>query len=102
MAELLKQAPSENISENELDFLKDQIRELTWRLNLDWLFAPFSRCKRCNTLLEKGALPYSNEQPDPGRAMMRHCPNCRQSFWQGSHVRRMRGRLQAFNQSRRC
>lgn len=85
----------------ESDNLRDQIRELTWRLNLNWLYAPFSRCKRCNAKLEHGALPSSNELLESDRAMMRHCPNCRQSFWEGSHVRRMRGRLQAFNQWRR-
>lgn len=85
----------------ESDNLEEQIRELTWSLNLDWHHAPFSRCKRCNTPLMEGLLPDNDKGAEPDTAMARHCPNCRQSFWEGSHVRRMRHRLKEFNQWRR-
>jgi uncharacterized protein with PIN domain len=83
------------------DNLRDQIRELTWRMDLDWLHAPFSRCKRCNTPLRDGAAPESGSLPEPGMMRLCHCPSCRQSFWEGSHVHRMRSRLQEFSQWRR-
>lgn len=40
--------------------LEASVRELTHRLNLDWLHAPFSRCKQCNTPLRPGKLGRCN------------------------------------------
>ncbi|TVP60861.1 MAG: hypothetical protein EA349_00880, partial [Halomonadaceae bacterium] len=40
--------------------LNANCQELSRRLNLNWLHAPFSRCKRCNTRL----IPWS-ETPQP-------------------------------------
>jgi len=80
----------------------DNIRELTAKLNLDWLHAPFSRCKRCNTPFQKGPIPGSSAPPDAGQQGILHCPKCRQTYWKGSHVQRMRKRLEEFNRWRRA
>jgi len=84
------------------DGQEDNIRELTFKLNLDWLHAPFSRCKRCNTPFHKGPLPGSSAPQGACRQGVLHCPKCRQTYWKGSHVRRMRKKLEAFNRWRRA
>lgn len=76
-------------------------RELTARLNLDWLHAPFSRCKRCNTPFRKGPLPGAPAPPESGQRGVIHCAECQQTYWDGSHVRRMREKLEEFNRWRR-
>lgn len=78
----------------ETEGLDENAREVTWRFDLDWLHAPFSRCKRCNTTLD--SRPHL-ASPAP----ISHCPQCRQDFWQGSHVARMRQRLHEMNVYRR-
>lgn len=80
----------------------DNIRELTIKLNLDWLHAPFSRCKRCNTPFHKGPLPGSSAPPEAGHQGVLHCPKCLQTYWNGSHVKRMRKKLEEFNRWRRA
>ncbi|WP_404364652.1 Mut7-C RNAse domain-containing protein [Marinobacter sp.] len=77
------------------------IRELTGKLNLDWLHAPFSRCKRCNTPFREGPLPGSSASPESSPQTLLHCTQCHQTFWKGSHVRRMREKLREFNRWRR-
>ena len=80
--------------------LEANLRDLTRLLDLDWFKAPFSRCKRCNVLLGSG-------NPDGGglcvpadAEFISHCPYCRQVYWAGSHVRRMRHQLMRFNKWR--
>ncbi|WP_165855529.1 DUF5615 family PIN-like protein [Marinobacter sp. JSM 1782161] len=75
-------------------------RELTRRLNLNWLHDPFSRCKRCNTPLRAGQLPGNDLEEAGDRRVFCHCPGCRHVYWEGSHVRRMRARLLSFNRWR--
>lgn len=82
-----------------------RLRELTLRLDLDWCFAPFSRCKNCNTPLF-AASEWEIQHFYPGvSALDAHkvwaCATCRQLYWEGSHVRSMRRRLEAMNDWRR-
>ncbi|PAV27092.1 hypothetical protein CF392_02880 [Tamilnaduibacter salinus] len=76
-------------------------RELTLRVDLDWCVAPFSRCKTCNTPLER-ASDWQIVHFHPGavpadQTTVWACPACRQLFWEGNHVRRMRGVLETMN-----
>lgn len=84
----------------ETNGMEANFRELTRRLNLDWLYAPFSRCKRCNTPLKAGHLPGNGHIERTDRRVFCHCPGCRHVYWEGSHVRRMRGKLLRFNRWR--
>ena len=80
--------------------LDDCIDELRTRVGVDWLHRPFSRCLRCNTPLEDAAADRWQEVPESSRqaaTLLRWCPACRQLFWDGSHVARMRERLQLAN-----
>jgi len=78
-----------------------RLRELTLRLDLDWLFAPFSRCKNCNTPLHQASTwELQHFYPQGARLdgqSVRACAACGQLYWEGSHVRRMRRRLEAMN-----
>jgi uncharacterized protein with PIN domain len=66
-----------------------QLEEVTRRFDLTRLAKPFSRCLRCNALLE----PVSREEVREGlppRAAARYegfqrCPGCRRVYWQGAH-----------------
>jgi uncharacterized protein with PIN domain len=72
-------------------------RELSQRLRIDWLHAPFSRCLVDNARLEPaGAADLARipEQARLGPGPIVVCPACRRVYWPGSHVRRMRARLE--------
>ncbi len=75
----------------------DSARDLTGLIGLDWHYRPFTRCKSCNQVLEpfdrnsQGYLLPGNLTSPPATAWV--CPSCRQAFWEGSHVYRMRRQL---------
>ena len=74
--------------------LDEWARQLKEREGSDWLYRPFSRCLKCNCLLEK--TEPSSEVPPLIREKVSDfwfCANCRQMFWQGSHTERMLERL---------
>jgi uncharacterized protein with PIN domain len=76
--------------------LDDAARELSTRLGIDWLHAPFTRCLVDNACLvpagkaDVAGLPLTARQ---GAGRIMRCPRCGRVFWPGSHVRRMRARL---------
>lgn len=78
-----------------------RLKELTLRLDLDWCLAPFSRCKNCNTPLhtasEREKQLFRPRVRGVSNDAVRACATCRQLYWEGSHVRRMRRRLEAMN-----
>ena len=60
--------------------------------------APFGRCPECNGVLE-ARLPMQAMGEVPGRVLRRsralqHCPSCARWYWDGSHVARIRERLE--------
>ncbi|HYE42460.1 MAG TPA: DUF5615 family PIN-like protein [Caulobacteraceae bacterium] len=80
------------------DTADGQAEELSGRVAVDWLAAPFTRCLVDNTLLrpaaalEIAALPGDTAaRPGPFTA----CPACGRVYWPGSHVRRMLEKLTA-------
>ncbi len=80
--------------------LHDCVRELSLRLEIDWLQAPFTRCLLCNTpLVKAGADVFSHIPLHSRRAISEafYCPGCTKPFWHGGHVRRMRARLESWN-----
>lgn len=72
-----------------------QLIEVLRRFDLAGSLAPFTRCLRCNGLLEdveKGDVagqvpPRSRDHCDE----FRRCDTCAQVYWNGSHYRRMKG-----------
>jgi hypothetical protein len=74
-------------------------RELGLRLALDWTFDPLSRCTLCNTRLERADHRLLASLPPRIRTLdtaVHVCPSCGHLYWEGSHVRRIRRRLESF------
>lgn len=82
--------------------LMDQcLEEVTRRLHINWLKRPFSRCLKCNTLLIEAEAEQFRQLPADVKKTVSglcYCPGCRQLFWEGGHVRRMRHQLKYFNE----
>jgi uncharacterized protein len=65
-------------------------------LGIDWLLAPFSRCLVDNAPLRPAGPAALARLPERTRAApgpVTVCPTCGRIYWPGSHVRRMRARL---------
>jgi len=74
----------------------DCIGELSEKLQVNWLYKPFSRCLVCNTPLIEATSEQWDQVPDFSRqraTRVLYCPSCEQLFWDGSHVKRMKERL---------
>ena len=70
-----------------------QLAEVVRRYDLARLAAPFTRCLRCNAVLEPVARDAIAERLPP-RVRERHdvftrCPSCDRLYWAGTHQRRM-------------
>lgn len=80
----------------ECNDLDGCFQEVSRRLGVDWLYRPFSRCLACNALLVEADPERWRDVPVESRAAatrLLYCPNCRQLFWDGSHVMRMQDKL---------
>jgi len=72
----------------------EQLREIVRAFELAPHVRPFARCTRCNALLEPLA-PEAAAERVPARVRERHerflaCPECGRTYWEGTHVERMR------------
>lgn len=75
----------------------DQVREVSERLDIDWLLAPFSRCLVDNAPVRPATDAEVARLPWQGlgvHAPITVCPACGRLFWNGGHIRRMRARLE--------
>jgi uncharacterized protein with PIN domain len=82
--------------------LDEAARALREHLAIDWLYAPFSRCLVDNAPLqpaERAALARLPERARTGAGPITVCPDCGRIYWPGSHVRRMRARLERWRQA---
>ena len=70
-----------------------QLAEVVRRFDLARLARPFSRCMRCNALLEPATLEEAMEKAPPRAAAryrdFRQCRPCGRVYWPGSHYARM-------------
>lgn len=76
-----------------------QAMELKAALGLDWSAAPFTRCMMDNTPLREAGAEEIARMPQDSRNLpgpFLACPSCARVYWPGSHVRRMRARLEAW------
>lgn len=81
--------------------LEDRIAELCSKVPVDWMHAPFSRCIECNLELVPAPDREASRLPDEVRRFapnIHFCSECRNLYWEGSHVRRMKKRLARWNQ----
>lgn len=72
-----------------------QLPEVLHRFGAREVYAPFSRCLVCNGLLKPIPEGEIADRLLPGTRALYHdywiCPGCDRVFWEGPHVRRMRG-----------
>jgi uncharacterized protein with PIN domain len=81
--------------------LEATARELAERVQIDWLYAPFTRCLVDNTPLEAAGATQRAQVPATARVLggtVTACPACGRIYWPGSHVRRMRARLERWQE----
>jgi uncharacterized protein len=83
------------------NLLEDCIHQLSQRLPIDWLKAPFSRCLICNQPLVDAAASALEEIPQEVRQRFDHfwwCPSCKKTYWLGSHTTNMLKSLRAWKE----
>ena len=77
-----------------------QLPEVLHRFGARELYAPFSRCLACNGLLQSVTKEEIADRLLPSTRARYHtywnCPQCDRVFWEGPHVRRMRGWVEAW------
>jgi uncharacterized protein with PIN domain len=76
--------------------LDDEAVELSRRIDIDWLAAPFTRCPIDNASLSAASADDLRQIPQTARALpgpFNRCPQCGRLYWPGSHVRRMLAKL---------
>jgi uncharacterized protein len=76
--------------------LDDEAVELSRRMSIDWLAAPFTRCPIDNAVLDPASPDDRARIPESARALpgpFNRCPVCGRLYWPGSHVERMLARL---------
>lgn len=75
-----------------------QLREVIDRFQLESRIAPYTRCARCNGIIERldddaaAAVPLTSLATRPRHGLSR-CAGCGQVYWRGSHPDRLRRRL---------
>jgi hypothetical protein len=70
---------------------------LAQEMAINWLFRPFTRCLLCNSRLKTADPAMLRQVPKQSRPLadpLLYCPHCNKIYWDGSHVARMRQRLQ--------
>ncbi len=85
----------------ECNNLEDCIMALSRQVPIDWLHDPFVRCLVCNTHLIEARPEHLSNLPLRLRDSIDtayYCPRCQKVYWDGSHVSRMRTRLQDWHQ----
>jgi uncharacterized protein with PIN domain len=76
----------------------EQTIEVVRRFDLSELIAPFTRCLRCNALLEATAKADVIDKLEPLTKIyydeFRRCPDCKQIYWSGSHFPKLQKRIE--------
>ena len=76
----------------------EQTIEVIRRFGLLELIAPFTRCLRCNALLEAAAKAEIVDNLKPLTKIyydqFRRCPDCKQIYWSGSHFPKLQKRIE--------
>ena len=77
----------------------EQTAEVIRRFDLAGLITPFTRCLRCNALLEETAKGDISDKLEPLTKIyynqFRRCPGCKQIYWSGSHFPKLQKRIEA-------
>ena len=86
------------------NLLEDCIHELSKKLPINWLQAPFTRCLICNSALVDAPQEALKDVPDDVKergSYYKFCQTCHKVYWEGSHTKRMHDKLNSFQFDRR-
>jgi len=76
----------------------EQTVEVIRRFSLSESIAPFTRCLRCNAILECADKPEIMDELEPLTKIyydqFRRCPKCKQIYWSGSHFPKLQNRIE--------
>jgi len=76
----------------------EQTIEVVRRFDLSKLVAPFTRCLRCNALLEEVTKAEVIDKLESLTKIyydqFRRCPDCKQIYWSGSHFAKLQKRIE--------
>ena len=76
----------------------EQTIEVLQRFSISKVLEPFSRCLRCNALLQAAEKSEIVEQLEPLTKLyyekFRRCPDCGQVYWSGSHFAKLQKRVE--------
>jgi len=76
----------------------EQTIEVVRRFDLSEAIAPFTRCLRCNAMLEEAAKADISDKLEPLTKIyydqFRRCPDCKQIYWPGSHFPKLQKRIE--------
>ena len=82
---------------------REQLEYVLDRLDLRGAFQPFTRCIRCNAILENVPLSKVAQQVPEDIAQrhrqFRRCTGCDQAYWPGSHYERMRSFVESLQKN---
>jgi uncharacterized protein with PIN domain len=82
------------------DGMEECVRSLSEQLPVDWQYQPFTRCTVCNTPLQAASSRQKDSIPKRSKKSVEeayYCPSCEQVYWDGSHVKRMRTKLEEWH-----
>jgi len=69
-----------HLRNDSLDACAQQLKKA---VGVDWLLCPFSRCLKCNSLLDEIPPPKEDEEMPKGITDFWMCPICNHLFWEG-------------------
>jgi uncharacterized protein len=76
----------------------EQTIEIIRRFSLSDSIVPFTRCLRCNAVLEDAAKADITDKLEPLTKIyynqFRRCPGCKQIYWPGSHFSKLQRRIE--------
>ncbi|MFN2509488.1 MAG: Mut7-C RNAse domain-containing protein [Chthoniobacterales bacterium] len=80
------------------DQAEEQIVEVVRRFELKWAMRPYTRCSRCNGILQRVAKESVVTELEPLTRIyyeeFRQCVDCRNVYWSGSHFAKLQARLE--------
>ncbi len=86
------------LSANELE---KNVKELNKKLKINWVLHPFSRCLKCNYILNKINKDEILEEIPPhvkeDLNNFKVCKKCKKIYWEGSHAKSMLKTLKRWN-----
>lgn len=71
--------------------------QLKEEIGVNWLYAAFTRCLKCNIALHQVDKPFRLTENMPKDITdLWKCPECRKLFWKGSHTENMQQQLESW------